>query len=279
MKRRQMVVLFLVFAAHLSIVDPAHAAPVIRNDNHPCRGGASVGEHAVVGGVSCADGSAIPVRERAPAAPSGERPFLLEVSERVDEPGCSGSPDGLRITETKSFLDGLLPAEDVRAYCWTSGLPRPGSDAGVASPPSVEQVMAQVPIPEPVVNISPHVRGLVGFETWLWYDQPATLTLPPLTLEGWTVAAELAVVELAWDMGNGDVVTGSGPGTEADPSGFYVYENDCRPCTVTVAVTWSGSSTVSHPSAPAPASFDLGRHVFTAEVVYDVPEVEAVVVG
>ncbi len=158
-------------------------------------------------------------------------------------------------------------------------MPRPGSDGAVASPPSVEEVMARVPVPEPVVNISPHVRGLVGFETWLWYDQPATLALPPLTLEGWTVAAELSVVELAWDMGNGDVVTGSGPGSESDPSGFYVYENDCRPCTVTVAVTWSGSYTVSHPSAPAPASFDLGRHVFTAEVVYDVPEVEAVVVG
>ncbi len=245
---------------------------------HQCEAGAVVGRGSVTGTVECLS----PATPPAPAlahVDTGVRPYRLSVSERVDEPGCSGTPDGLRITEVKFFEDGQLPARAARSYCWTSGLARPGSDGAVASPPSAEEVMAQVPIPEPVVNISPHVRGLVGFETWLWYDQPAVVTLPPLTLEGWTVAAELAVVELAWDMGNGDVVTGSGPGSEADPSGFYVYEHDCRPCTVTVAVTWSGSSTVSHPSAPAPATFDLGRHVFTAELVYDVPEVEAVVVG
>ncbi len=258
---------------------PVAAFPVIAGEGHTCRGSSEVNRGFLTSDIACRDsgGAAGPRNERILVAQG--RPFRLEISERVDEPGCSSSPDGLRITEKKIYMDDRQPPYEVRSYCWTSGLPRPGSDAGVASPPSVEEVMARVPVPEPVVNISPHVRGLVGFETWLWYDQPATLTLPPLTLDGWAVAAELAVVELAWDMGNGDVVTGSGPGSEADPSGFYVYESDCRPCTVTVAVTWSGSYTVSHPSAPAPAGFDLGRHVFTAEVVYDVPEVEAVVVG
>ncbi len=144
--------------------------------------------------------------------------------------------------------------------------------------------MAQAPIPAPVLNISPHVRGLVGIETWLWYDQAATVTLPPVTLDGWSVEADLAVIALAWDMGNGDVVTGEGPGperpgTEDDPSATYVYENECRPCTITMTVTWSGSYAVTHPSAPVPATFDLGAHDLSTEITYDVPEVEAVVVG
>ncbi|CAN5214291.1 hypothetical protein BH18ACT4_BH18ACT4_14770 [soil metagenome] len=194
-------------------------------------------------------------------------------------PACAGrSPDGLQVTETKIFLDGQEPREDINSYCWDSALPLPGT-AEVPSFPAPAEVVAQAPIPPPTVNISPHVRGIVGFETWLWYDQPTTVALPPVTLNGWSVTASLDVVELSWDMGNGDIVVGDGPGTEAAPSAFYAYENQCRPCTVVARAPWSGTYTISHPLVAAPVTLDLGEHTFTGEIFYDVREVEAVIGG
>ncbi len=266
----------LVFASLGSL---AFGAEVVRAETmqDACSGSAGVDTGSLRGRVHC-DTPSLASSGGVGSSGAVGRPFRLEIAERVGEPGCSSSPDGLRIIERKVFLDGQEPARDVRGYCWEPGAPRPGSD-GIATPPSAEEVASQAPIPVPVVNINPHVRGLVGIETWLWYDQAATVTLPPVTLDGWTVTADLSVVSLAWDMGNGDVVTGEAPGTEDDPSATYVYENECRPCTIAMTVTWSGSYTVTHPSAPAPVTFELGAHDVSAELIFDVPEVEAVVVG
>ncbi len=257
----------------------ASARPAMPASAHGCGAGSAVVEKSLVGLVTCRRGGGPVDPAAGPVVrTSSGRPYRLEVTETVGEPGCGHVPDGLRIVEKKVYLDGQQPPFESRGYCWEPGTPRPGSD-GIATPPSAEEVVAQAPIPVPVVNINPHVRGLVGIETWLWYDQAAAVTLPPVALDGWSVDADLSVAALAWDMGNGDVVTGTGPGTEDDPSATYVYENECAPCTITMTVTWSGSYTVTHPSAPAPVTFALGAHQVRTELVYDVPEVEAVVIG
>ncbi|CAN5281460.1 hypothetical protein BH18ACT4_BH18ACT4_04120 [soil metagenome] len=235
-----------------------------------------MGSGSLVGGIVCPGGEGGSGDNDGGDGGSG-RPFRLEVTTRILVPACAlRSPDGMQVTETKYFLDGLEPFEETNSYCWDPATPLPSAPA-LPPPPAPAEVMAPAPIPPPTVNISPHVRGIVGFETWLWYDQPTSVALPPVTLNGWTVTAQLAVVELAWDMGNGDVVVGNGPGTEAEPSAFYAYENQCRPCTVVARATWSGTYTVSHPLVAAPVSLDLGDHSFTAELVDDVREVEAVV--
>ena len=130
----------------------------------------------------------------------------------------------------------------------------------------------------PEVHTSPPGRGLVGFETWLWWG--ADTEPPPIsvTVGEWTATVAPVLQQVEWDMGNGDVVTGNGPGTEADPSATYVYERQCA-CTVTLTATWGGSVTLSHPLLPTPIQQSAAGVPFTATAAYDVVEREAVIVG
>ncbi|MGH9117034.1 MAG: hypothetical protein ACRD0A_03890 [Acidimicrobiales bacterium] len=60
-------------------------------------------------------------------------------------------------------------------------------------PPAPEEVFDRAGIPLPEVNISPLVRGLVGLDTWLWYDQ-ATEVTAAADLAGWHAEVTARIV-------------------------------------------------------------------------------------
>ncbi len=131
---------------------------------------------------------------------------------------------------------------------------------------------AGIPLPE--VNISPLVRGLVGLDTWLWYDQ-ATEVTAAADLAGWHAEVTARIVRYEYDLGNGDATGGTRQPTEANPY-TYVYSHDCA-CTVTATTWWDGTYTASHPAIGAPIVVPLGARPFEGPPRgYDVIEIEAV---
>ncbi|WP_299521084.1 hypothetical protein [uncultured Serinicoccus sp.] len=97
--------------------------------------------------------------------------------------------------------------------------------------------------------------GLVGLPTWMWVDDPAENTLGPVSrtasAAGYSVTATGVVEKVVWDMGDGALVTCTGPGTPyADEFGDRASP-DCGhrygdPGTYQVSatsfwvITWSG---------------------------------------
>ena len=92
--------------------------------------------------------------------------------------------------------------------------------------------------------------GVVGWNVWLWVDGVSADTFGPLTksatVGGYTVTATAEVVEVVWDMGNGDTVV-CGAGTPyvassvrdgASPDCGYRYAADGR-YTITATTRWN----------------------------------------
>ena len=97
--------------------------------------------------------------------------------------------------------------------------------------------------------------GLVGLPTWMWVDDPAENTFGPVSRTasagGYSVTATGVVEKVAWDMGDGSLVTCTGPGTpyaddfgdQASPDCGHRYGD---PWTYQVSatsfwvITWSG---------------------------------------
>ncbi|MCC2592481.1 hypothetical protein LKO27_03470 [Tessaracoccus sp. OS52] len=88
------------------------------------------------------------------------------------------------------------------------------------------------------VDRSPMSLGVVGRNVWMWVDGPSASTFGPITRSvterGFTVTATASVVEVVWDMGNGDSVNCGGgtpypASTEDDPASpdcGYLYSSD-----------------------------------------------------
>lgn len=110
---------------------------------------------------------------------------------------------------------------------------------------------------------APNDLGYVGWNVWLWVDDPSDNTWGPITRSvseaGYTVTATATVSRVVWDMGNGDTVA-CGKGTpwqeawtrnEKSPDCGYVYERDGQygiTATTYWDVEWSGigsSGTIS----------------------------------
>ncbi len=97
--------------------------------------------------------------------------------------------------------------------------------------------------------------GVVGWNVWMWVDGASASTYGPVTKSasaaGYTVTATAQVVEVVWDMGNGDTIT-CGKGTpypattEKDPVSpdcGYLYTHDGRymiTATTRWNITWAG---------------------------------------
>lgn len=97
--------------------------------------------------------------------------------------------------------------------------------------------------------------GVVGRNVWMWVDRPSASTFGPVTKSvsagGYTVTATARVVEVVWDMGNGDKVT-CGRGTAyvttldrdpASPDCGYRYLKDGHyriSATSRWEIAWSG---------------------------------------
>ena len=193
---------------------------------------------------------------------------------RPEPSRCAGTPDAL--LEVREVYDSSTNQRiGVTSDCIGPNIPR---DRLPPPPPSATEVVQRLPLPPPLVQTSPPGQGLVGFETWLWWGGDANP--PPVTIvvDGWSATVAPVLLSVDWDMGNGDVVAGNGPGSEENPSAKYVYENQCD-CTITVTLTWGGTVTLSHVDAPAPLVMPAPPVPFATSAPYDVIEREAVIVG
>ncbi len=101
-----------------------------------------------------------------------------------------------------------------------------------------------------ITQNAPDHLGYVGWNVWLWVEDPAENTWGPITRSaseaGYTVTATATVAEVVWDMGNGDRVTcGQGTarrasmtGNEPSPDCGYVYTHDGE-YTITATTYWN----------------------------------------
>jgi len=114
------------------------------------------------------------------------------------------------------------------AHCTSDPAPeKPGGPAAPPPPPDPETV---VPAAIDKMNLraidigltplnhgEPDSRGIIGFPTWLWVEDPGESTTGPITASassgGTTVTATGELDRIEWDMGDGTVVTCYGPGT------------------------------------------------------------------
>ncbi|MGH9245276.1 MAG: hypothetical protein ACRD29_13360 [Acidimicrobiales bacterium] len=222
---------------------------------------------------------------------SGRR--VVRTYTKVDDWGCSGDPGVALDTWGRVWVrtTDATTGERLQSYYYCGELPvgAPGAAPAPPLPPLPEEVWALIPLPQDEININPHVRGLVGVETWLWYDEGMSLDVPPASVRGWAVTTDVWVREICWDMGydtddrtqNDDLaaddeVCRDRAGTEDDPSATFVYSAQCNDCTVSMTVTWTGEYTVTRPLFPAGQMFPMGTETVSAERIYDVIEVEAV---
>ena len=131
--------------------------------------------------------------------------------------GAAGCPSGQVSVSNPRGLPGGPPK------C----VPAPQEPGGPAAPPDPETV---VPAAVDKMNLraidigltplnhgEPDSRGIIGFPTWLWVEDPGESTVGPITASassgGTTVTATGELDRIEWDMGDGTVVTCYGPGT------------------------------------------------------------------
>ena len=176
--------------------------------------------------------------------------------------------DGISRIATRHFRDGS-PSVVVNVSCPRAPLP-PGL---AVVPPSQQQVRDAVDLPTSEAGINPHVRGLVGLETWFWYDGPDAATVQ-VGLNGGTVTAEATVVAYEFATGDGAVYTSESPGTEDSPAARHVYQRHGT-YDITVTVIWQGTFTFTAPDGTTVAG-DLGTMRTSSTRAYDVVESQAV---
>lgn len=146
-------------------------------------------------------------------------------------------------------------------------------------PPSPAQIWESVPVPDPVVGLSPPGEGVTGLETWLWYEGPQTLQVGPVGLDGWSVTATAEIERIVWDTGDGMSVSAARAGSEADPAATHVYERKSgdEPYAVGVRVRWHGTAEIT--GYGVALAEDLGTVTREGSRTYPVYEVRSVLTG
>jgi len=118
----------------------------------------------------------------------------------------------------------------------------------------------------------PEIGGLTGLDTWLWCEDPGTVSIG-VALRGWTAEASMQAVEFSWAV-DGTAAAGftaSGCGSEPDPAATWMPETK-GPYSVTLTSTWAGTWVLSYNGFPG-GSFPLGPVEFAAPTVpYPVSE-------
>jgi hypothetical protein len=196
-----------------------------------------------------------------------------------------GSRDGLSDT-IRTFVtdvDTRTSPPTITHSTFCGQYPRTVGDPAVVTPlppiPPPEAVFAAAGLPDPAVSISPHNQGLVGLDTWLWYEGDTEVALAPIGLGGWSVSSSMHIVEYCWDVGEGrggDVVCATRAGSEAAPAQTHIYDHHGA-YTVSVSTRWEGTYTLTHPALPAPMTLPLGPGLtLTGTLPYPVIEIEAV---
>jgi hypothetical protein len=173
-----------------------------------------------------------------------------------DDPVWGGHTDGAiyDCVVSPRVEPGRFVAPVTLRYWSASAPPAPPDPAELAQQAVASMGLQAVRVgivPEPVAGSV----GLVGMPNWMWVAQPDAQTFGPITrtasAAGWTVTATAQVQHVSWDMGDGQVINCTGPGTPYEVSYGKQDSPDCghtytRQGTYTVAatarwvVTWSG---------------------------------------
>ena len=199
-------------------------------------------------------------------------------------PVCTGAGG----VEGRPYTDTLTDTRTGEIINSSSGCEVPGQAAGASGrptppppPPTAQEVWTQVPLPAPVLAISPEGNGLTGLATWLWSSDPGPLTAQT-SIRGYTATARATPVRWVWTMWKpGDTanlnpdprVESTTPGSAANPAATYTYETS-GDYTVTLTVWWSGDFTFSGYGVSQRQS--LGDTSRSASRAYHVIEVRSV---
>ncbi len=117
---------------------------------------------------------------------------------------------------------------------------------------AAREVVASMQLPTPSVGMTPRPGPdsviLVGYNVWMWVDpglfEPVSAVA---TLDGTSIGVTGRVAWVDWDMGDGNVVRCTGPGTPyvldrdglaASPDCGHVYTNKQGDMTVTATAHW-----------------------------------------
>jgi hypothetical protein len=167
--------------------------------------------------------------------------------------------------------------------------PLEGTESQALGEPSAVNIRDAVSrqLPLPVLAINPHVEGLTGLDTWLWYEDDGASALMPINVNGQTrpglqvtatagpfsITAEAWIIEYRWDMGDGGRYASNSPGSEDHPAATHLYEVKGN-YTVQVETVWTGTYTWT--ASGTTGSGDLGSVVRRSEHPYTVVEARAV---
>jgi hypothetical protein len=157
-----------------------------------------------------------------------------------------------------------------------AGQPPPGTPPQVARPPTIGEIWAHVPLPQPTLGLSPVSGGVTGLATWIW-GVSATQAAIDATINGYTVTGTAHVIGWSFATGDGTVVARVTGGTATAPALRHVYE---RTGTYPLSVTtlWSANVTISGPGFPARAT-PIGQALLSGEHDYPVVQVRSVLVS
>jgi PKD domain len=141
-----------------------------------------------------------------------------------------------------TFLEGPTGVASAAYTCAGSPPPPP--------PPAAGQVWEDEPLPAAQIETDPQTDGLTQLPTWFWLANDATgqrVSLPTISINGYSVALSVHPVAYRWDFGDGSTVTSAtnGTGTGAGQASATHTYTDKGTFTVGVAVQWIGSYTFS----------------------------------
>ncbi|MFY1705407.1 hypothetical protein ACN28G_27430 [Micromonospora sp. WMMA1923] len=159
---------------------------------------------------------------------------------------------------------------------------------GFGAPPDPEELarraLASITLKAPRISVAPRRGtgpGLVGLPVWMWAS-PGANYFGPLTASasdrGLTVTITARVDRIVWDMGNGDRVTCTGPGTPYRVDGPYAGQPspDCgyddgyaRAGSYRISATTFWTVEWSASSGGAGDSFSLNRNSGGAPIEID----------
>lgn len=144
---------------------------------------------------------------RSPSRPDPTRELITQIGQVNSDVACTGR------------LVGGAVMNDPNATCVTPGRAAPRAPQAPSGPAPVEvarTVLSQAPLPLPGVRTSPPpaIDQLVNLPTWMWVDswEPVSVTAA-LPEAGASVTVTATPRHVTWDMGNGDQVVCTGPGT------------------------------------------------------------------
>lgn len=125
-------------------------------------------------------------------------------------------------------------------------------------PPTPEQfieTIADLLVVEFDVSPTAEIGGITGLETWMWCDTPPPVSTTPITLNGWTVQAEMEAVLFHWSV-DGPGEDGSHDSTECgtepprDSDGAVAawrwQPESTGDYTITFAASWAGTWTLTY---------------------------------